>query len=85
MSISLCYICPYKGGSKSSCIKCSDLVLAKLNEETELAQFINKGTNYLQNIQSNRGAFGGRGVRILNMYIYIYIYIYVYVFIHLYA
>mmetsp|Transcript_22663 Transcript_22663/g.21894 ORF Transcript_22663/g.21894 Transcript_22663/m.21894 type:complete len:355 (+) Transcript_22663:181-1245(+) len=42
-------------GGKSGCAKCLGMVVCKLAEESELAQFVNRGTKF------NNGGYGDRG------------------------
>ena len=51
-------------GTKTACVKCLSLVLSKLAEDTETNQFINKGTNYMTNINTyDYARIGGAGGR----------------------
>lgn len=45
-------------GPKFSCIQCLAMVLSKLAEDSELNQFLNKGTNYMTNINTYEYARG---------------------------
>jgi len=52
-------------GTVGSCIRCTDMILAKLNEQHEVAQFVNRGTTYTSPLNHSIGAplgssIGGR-------------------------
>jgi RNA-binding protein Nova len=57
-------------GSKSSCSKCIALAVAKLAEDLEVSQFVNRGTVYTSHVGNmygpggpgGRGSGGGRGM-----------------------
>lgn len=56
-------------GDAGACIKCTDMILAKLNEQDEIESFVNRGTSYASPLQSQfgmngmgrPGSNGGRG------------------------
>lgn len=42
-------------GTVGSCIRCTDMILAKLNEQHEVAQFVNRGTTYASPLNHSMG------------------------------
>lgn len=46
-------------GEAGACIKCTELILAKLDEQEDLEPYVNRGTTYASPLTSTFGAFGG--------------------------
>lgn len=54
-------------GTVGNCIRCTDMILNKLNEQHEVAQFVNRGTTYSSPLNHSLGNIGpgsGPGKRI---------------------
>lgn len=47
-------------GKNSQCVKFTDLILLKINEQDEIPKFFNKGTVYRSPINSSLGQFGNK-------------------------
>jgi hypothetical protein len=50
-------------GEAGQCIKCTDLIISKLNEQEDVAQFVNRGTTYSSQMGTNFSRSpGGKGL-----------------------